>query len=251
VKPARPKRTRQRAAAKATRPSLSGAKRGEVEEILGHVFKDVELLTQALTHPSAISSAEDMARQSNQRLEFLGDRVLNLIVSERLYARYPDWTEGQMAPKYNQLIKKGACAEAMRHLDLGLYIIAPPGQQEAGLTASESALGDACEAIVGALYLDGGLKAATRFVEKAWAPQFNAKPRETKDPKSLFQEWAQARGLPEPDYVVLEQTGPDHAPEFHIEARLDGHGIERASGPSKRAAERAAAAAFYSRLTRT
>jgi ribonuclease III len=242
MKAARPKRTRLRAAAKAAaiRQPTDEA-RAAVETASQHRFKSPALLYQALTHPSAVASA-DSVRLSNQRLEFLGDRVLGLVMSERLYARRRDESEG--APQFNRLVKKGACAAAMLALGLERFTIISDGEEASGGRTRESTLGDACEAIIGALYLDGGLAPARRFIEAGWAVQFDAHPEDARDPKTQLQEWAQGQGLKLPDYVVIDRSGPDHAPVYDIEVRVETHGAARASGASKRAAERAAAEAF-------
>ncbi|MFN7054172.1 ribonuclease III [Hyphomonas sp.] len=249
MKPARPKRTRQRAAVKAPRPALSPDALKAAQEKIGYRFKAPELLERALTHPSAVGTA-DAVKLSNQRLEFLGDRVLNLLIAERLIARRQTEREGDLAPRLNRLVKKSACAEAMRHLEMQPYLILSESEIASGGRERESALGDACEAIIAAIYEDGGLTAARKFIERAWAPQFEAAPAETKDPKTLLQEWAQGRGHPLPEYVVTGRSGPDHAPVYEVEVRLQP-GAARASGPSKRDAEREAAARMLRELTGT
>jgi ribonuclease III len=249
MKAARPKRTRLRAHAKAVAaraPSTASA--AAVEAASHHRFKNPLLLTQALTHPSSVA-ASDSVRLSNQRLEFFGDRVLGLVIAERLYALRQDESEGELAPLLNRLVRKGACAEAMRALDLGQFIIVSESEAASGGRARESTLGDACEAIIGALYLDGGLSPARRFIEAGWAGQFSAPPEDARDPKSLLQEWAQGRGLPRPDYDVVGRSGPDHAPEYEVEVRVQNNGTATARGASKRVAERLAAERLLKHLT--
>jgi ribonuclease III len=243
----RPKRTRQRAAAKAVRPTLSEAALAGAEAACGHRFKDKALLVTALTHPSAVSAAESL-QHANQRLEFLGDRVLNLLIAERLIERRKNETEGDLAPRLNRLVKKGACAEAFRFLGLNAFLLLSDNEVASGGRDRESTLGDACEAVIAAIYLDGGLGAARKFIEKGWAPQFNSGPAETKDPKTLLQEWAQGQGHPLPEYVVTGKSGPDHAPEYEIEVRIAENGSAAASGSSKRDAERQAAARMLEQL---
>jgi ribonuclease-3 len=245
--PPRPKRTRQRAAVKAVRPRLSDAALSAAEEACGHRFRDKGLLLTALTHPSAVSAAESL-QHANQRLEFLGDRVLNLVIAERLIERRRNETEGDLAPRLNRLVKKGACAEAFRHLGLNAFLLLSDSEQASGGRERESMLGDACEAVIAAIYLDGGLGPARKFIEKGWAPQFNSGPAETKDPKTLLQEWAQGQGHPLPDYVVIGRSGPDHAPEYEVEVRIADNGTAAATGPSKRDAERHAAARMLAQL---
>ena len=142
----------------------------------------------------------------------------------------------------------GACAEAFRHLGLGAFLLLSDSEVASGGRERESTLGDACEAVIAAIYLDGGLSAARKFVEKGWAPQFNSGPAEMKDPKTLLQEWAQGQGHPLPDYVVIGRSGPDHAPEYQVEVRIAQNGTAAASGPSKRDAERLAAARMLEQL---
>jgi len=246
--PTRPKRTRLRSKGKANQPSLTDADLKSVEAILGHKFKTPDTLIRALTHPSAVSSA-DSVRLSNQRLEFLGDRVLNLVIADRLIDRRRLESEGDLAPRLNGFVKKGACAEAMRHLGLSKYLIMSDGEIASGGRERESTLGDACEAIIGAIYLDAGLSTARKFIEKGWAPQFQAPLAEAKDPKTLLQEWAQGQGLPLPDYDVLNRSGPDHAPTYEIQVRVDNRGSAVAVGSSKRDAARNAAALLLKSLT--
>ena len=248
MKPARPKRTRQRAAVKAARPALTQDAVKEAQEIIGYRFKEPARLERAFTHPSAIAPAGDTVKLSNQRLEFLGDRVLNLVIAERLIERRQNDSEGDLAPRLNRLVKKGACAEAMRHLGLGPFILLSDSEVAAGGRDRDSTLGDACEAIIAAIYQDGGLSAARKFIERAWAPQFENAPAETKDPKTLLQEWAQGQGHPLPEYVVTGRSGPDHAPVYEVEVRLPV-GQAAAKGPSKREAERHAAAVLLKTLT--
>jgi ribonuclease-3 len=247
MKPARPKRTRLRGKGKASAPVLSDDRLKAAQDAIGYKFKDAKLLVRALTHPSAVGGG-DAVRDSNQRLEFLGDRVLNLVIAERLMERRKMESEGELAPRLNRLVKKGACADAVRHLDLQEFILLSDGEEAAGGRKRESTLGDACEAIIGAIFKDGGLSPARKFIEKAWAPQFASTPAETKDPKTLLQEWAQGQGLPLPDYDVLSRSGPDHEPIYEIEAKVDGRGSAVATGPSKREAERSAAALLLQSL---
>ena len=247
MKPARPKRTRLRGKGKAAAPVLSDDRLKAAQDVIGYKFKDAALLVRALTHPSAVGGG-DAVRDSNQRLEFLGDRVLNLVIAERLMERRKMESEGELAPRLNRLVKKGACADAVRHLELQEFILLSDGEEAAGGRKRESTLGDACEAVIGAIFKDGGLSPARKFIEKAWAPQFASTPSETKDPKTLLQEWAQGQGLPLPDYDVLSRSGPDHEPIYEIEAKVEGRGSAVATGASKREAERSAAALLLQSL---
>lgn len=248
MKPARPKRTRLRSRKKPARPSMTEDDLKALQAIIGHRFKDPDLLVRAMTHPSAVSSA-DSVRLSNQRLEFLGDRVLNLVIAERLIDRRRTESEGDLAPRLNHLVKKGACAEAMRHLELQRYLILSDGEEASGGRERESTLGDACEAIIGAIYQDAGLGPARKFIETGWGPQFRAAPAEAKDPKTLLQEWAQGQGLPLPEYEVVNRSGPDHQPTYVVRASVEEHGSAVAAGSSKRDAERNAAGSLLDNLT--
>lgn len=250
MKSPRPKRTRLRTKGKPSQPSLSDTEIKALEAKLGHKFKNTEILIRALTHPSAVPSA-DSVRLSNQRLEFLGDRVLNLVIAERLIDRRRTESEGDLAPRLNSLVRKGACADAMRHLGVPPYIIMSDGEISSGGQDRESTLGDACEAIIGAIYQDAGLSSARKFIEKGWAPQFEAAPAQTKDPKTLLQEWAQGQGLPLPDYDVRSRSGPDHEPTYEVEVKVADRGAAVAAGSSKRDAERNAAALLLKSLTGT
>jgi len=207
---------------------------------------DPALLDTALTHPSAASPA----RADYQRLEFLGDRVLMLVIAEALLARHPDEAEGQLAPRLNALVRKDACAAVGAELGLGACLRMDRGEARSGGRRRDSTLGDAMEAVIAAVYLDGGLEAARDVILRLWAPQLAAQAGAAapQDPKSALQEWAEGRGLPKPDYVLLRRTGPDHAPRFAIEARLQDGRAAAAEAASKRAAEKAAAAALLETL---
>ncbi|KCZ89440.1 ribonuclease III [Hyphomonas johnsonii] len=250
MKPARPKRTRLRAAAKASTPGLAEAAIKDIQERIGYRFKDAGLLIRSLTHPSAVAAA-DSIRLSNQRLEFLGDRVLNLLIAERLIERRKTESEGDLAPRLNQFVKKSACAEAVRHLGLQEFIILSDGEIASGGRERESTLGDVCEAVIGAIYLDGGLSAARKFVEAGWAPQFSSAPAETRDPKTLLQEWAQGHGLDLPKYTVTSRSGPDHAPVYEVMVQVESQGEAVGAGTSKRDAERHAAALLLNSMMDT
>ncbi len=247
MKPARPKRTRLRGAGRRNRPELSAESIAALEQALGHTFRDKSLLVTAMTHPSALTS-EQAVKHSNQRLEFLGDRVLGLVIADRLLARYPTEREGELAPRFNRLVRKSACAEAARSAGLGDHILMGKSERMAGGHERESTLGDVCESVIGALFLDGSLKAAHRFIERAWKEMFAKPPKNARDPKSLVQEWVQGNGLPLPVYEVLGRDGPDHAPVFRIRLTIPGNGSTEALGASKQEAEREAAAHMLERL---
>lgn len=241
MKPARPKRTRLRKGAVAKHAALTRENLTIAQEAIGYVFKDRALLDMAMTHPSALQPNQG-AEHSNQRLEFLGDRVLGLVIAERLYARRPGEREGRLAPRLNHLVNKKACAAAALHKGLDAFLILGTSERQNGGAAKENILGDMCEAVIGAIYLDGGLKPAQRFIETAWAPLFNANTTHIRDPKSLLQEWAQANRFDLPDYIEAGRDGPAHAPTFRVDVRVGGAHKATGEGPSKQEAERVAAA---------
>ena len=207
---------------------------------LGHRFRDPELLIRALTHAS-ISSPQ---RPDNQRLEFLGDRVLGLVIAEALLAADKGAREGQLAPRYNALVRKETCAAIARDIGLGDVLKLGRSEMKSGGRRKDALLGDAMEAVIAAVYADGGFEAARDLVLRLWQARIDKVDSDARDAKTSLQEWAQARGLPPPDYVETDRTGPDHAPVFTIEARLQSGQTASASAPSKRAAEQAAAKAL-------
>ncbi|MEL6473840.1 MAG: ribonuclease III [Pseudomonadota bacterium] len=235
----RPKRTRQRAAVKAEKRRISYASIDAVEAAINYTFSDKALLVKALTHPSALTP-DEIAKHSNQRLEFLGDRVLGLVIAERLFERRPGEREGALAPRLNRFVRKEACATAVRSLGLGIHIVMAPNEVERGGRERDSTLGDMCEALIAAIYLDGGLSDARKFIERAWAEQFKSAPKRAKDPKTRLQEYAQANTGSAPRYSVVRRKGPDHAPVFTVRAAIDGATAE-AEASSKQDAERLAA----------
>jgi ribonuclease III len=213
-----------------------------LEERLGYSFKDRTLLLEAMTHASALDGKRG-ERRSYDRLEFLGDRVLGLVVAERLLAASDHHDEGDLAPRLNALVNRHACAAAARAADLGAAAVLSPAEAAQGGRGKETILADLCEAVIGALYLDSGIEAARAFITRFWGDAFDKMGRTPRDAKTVLQEWAAARhkGL---SYVLIEQTGPEHAPRFVIEARVDAMAPARGEGGSKRDAQRAAAAAF-------
>lgn len=247
MKQGRPKRARLRKAGKSAAPRLSDEALADLQARLRYVFKDRSLIDTAMTHSSALAGL-DGVKHSNQRLEFLGDRVLGLVIAERLFERRPGEREGGLAPRLNRLVNKGACADAARRMALGDYLILGVSEREHGGAEKEGILGDVCEAVIAALYLDGGLKVARGFIERAWAEQFSNPQGRIKDVKSLLQEWAQARGFSLPLYEVISRQGPDHAPVFKVVVRVGPKETEHGEGASKQDAERAAAMALLNRL---
>lgn len=212
---------------------------------LGHQFKRPELLLRALTHPS-ISSPH---RDDNQRLEFLGDRVLGLVIAEAVLDADPAASEGQLAPRFNALVRKETCADMARQIDLGAVLKLGRSEMKSGGRRKEALLGDAMEAVIAAVYLDGGFQAAQDLILRLWAPRVATLEADARDPKTALQEWAQARGEPPPRYVETARSGPDHQPLFTIEARLQSGRTAEATAGSKRQAEQAAARALLERVT--
>ena len=211
---------------------------------LGHDFARPALLIEALTH-SSISSP---GRDDNQRLEFLGDRVLGLVMAEALLHADSSAAEGQLAPRFNALVRKETCAAVAREIDLGAVLKLGRSEMLSGGRRKEALLGDAMEAVIAAVYLDGGYEAARATVLRLWGGRIATVEADARDAKTSLQEWAQARGLAPPAYVETDRTGPDHAPRFTIEARLDTGARATASAGSKRQAEQAAAGALLGKL---
>tara|TARA_R110002094_G_scaffold100763_9_gene100877 strand:- start:375 stop:1061 length:687 start_codon:yes stop_codon:yes gene_type:complete len=214
------------------------------EARIGHRFAKPELLGRAVTHAS-MSSAN---RDDNQRLEFLGDRVLGLVMAEALLALDPKATEGQLAPRFNALVRKETCADVAREIDLGTVLKLGRSEMISGGRRKQALLGDAIEAVIAAVYLDGGFEAAKALILRLWGPRIEAVEADARDAKTALQEWAQARKLLPPKYVQTARSGPDHAPVFTITARLENGAEAIATAPSKRAAEQAAATMLLAQL---
>ncbi len=217
-----------------------GANAHELETVLGHSFADGELLMHALRHASAVEERV----QSNERLEFLGDRVSGLVVAEILYRRFPDGEEGPPARRFAGLTSREALATIAGTLTLDRYIQAQPSDAETEKRSQASLNADTMEAILGALYLDGGLEPARLFIAKHWENLIGKNLVPPKDAKTMLQEWAQARGLGLPEYSVVAREGPDHAPVFTVRVSLKDQPELTGRGGSRRIAEQAAATAL-------
>ena len=215
-----------------------------LEAKLFHRFNDRQLLARAFVHPSAV--AGDV--QSNQRLEFLGDRVLGLAVAEMLHTQFPNESEGALARRFTALVRREALERIARQLSFGDHLILARGEEETGGRENSANLADACEAVIAALFEDGGYAVAARFVAHYWAPPMAEEKSPPRDPKSALQEWAQAQHGVLPVYRLIARQGPAHAPEFEIEARIGELPGAVASGGSKQAAEQAAAQILLQRL---
>ena len=214
-----------------------------LEARIGHVFADRNLIAAALTHVSAVAGR---TRENYQRLEFLGDRVLGLAVSGMLYETFPEAGEGELSRRLAGLVRKESCAEVAFAWGVDSFVRLGEIEQQAR-PPNMTILGDVCEAIIGAVFLDAGYEAAKAVVIAAFGERMHAPGRPLRDPKTALQEWAQARGLPTPLYRETARSGPDHAPEFTISVEVPGYRNAEARGFAKRLAEQAAAAAFIAR----
>jgi ribonuclease-3 len=217
-----------------------------LEERVGHRFSDPKLLESALTHVSGVKTG-DKRVGSYQRLEFLGDHVLGLVISDLLFRSFPKADEGELSRRLADLVRKDACAEAALALDLGPFMRLGASEVQSGGRKKVAILADVCEAVIGAVFLDGGYDAAVQFVERYWRERMLEPHRPLRDPKTMLQEWAQGRGLPPPLYRELERRGPDHRPEFRVAVEVPGFSPGEGKGASKRDAEQAAAAAMLAR----
>jgi len=205
-----------------------------LQDRLGYRFKDGGLLRLALCHSS-------VPGDDNERLEFLGDRVLNLVIAAALYTRFPAEQEGSLAKRHAALVQGQMCATMAGVLSLGDFIMMSEAERQSGGAENENILSDAIEAILGAIYLDGGLDQAQAVVLRLWGQTLDTVTEPNQDPKTELQEWLQARGMPLPDYDIADKSGPDHAPVFIIEVKVQGKPAIRAEGPSRRQAEKTAA----------
>ncbi len=235
--------------AKDTQPRGSGGHPqprdlGGLEKALGHEFENPDLLVQALTHSSA---APDRIN-SNERLEFLGDRVLGLAIAGLLMETFPDENEGKLGYRFSALARSESLARVATDIGLGAYIVFSESEEDSGGRENANILADCCEAVIAALYLDGGLEASATFIHRHWKPLMAEDPVPPKDAKTMLQEWAQAKGLPLPTYRVTNEDGPSHAPVFTVEAALHEKKPVSAQGPSKQAAEQAAAEVLLKRV---
>lgn len=212
---------------------------------LDHDFSRMDLLAEALTHSSA---ALRPGERTYQRLEFLGDRVLALVVAEMLLERFPAESEGHLARRLNELVRYETCAEIARALSLGQALILGAGEERHGGRDKPAILGDACEAVIGAIFLDAGFDKARHFVRHWWQGRLEQDVTPPRDAKTALQEWAQGKGLGSPNYRLVMRSGADHAPQFVIAVMVDGQGEAEGKGGSKRAAEHQAAETLLARL---
>jgi ribonuclease-3 len=218
--------------------------RQELESSIGYRFREPALLDEALTHATA-AKAKD--RANYQRLEFLGDRVLGLVIADMLFEAFPTAKEGELSKRLSDLVRRDTCADVAREWGLAGYIRLGAGEASSGGSKRAPILADVCEALIGAVFLDGGFSAAQALVRGGFEDRMRARHQPSQDPKTALQEWAQARGLPTPVYRTEERSGPDHAPRFTIRVEVDGFDAISADAGSKRAAEQGAAEAFLVR----
>jgi ribonuclease III len=219
---------------------------GSLEERIGYRFKDAALLDSALSHISSLKGSRNRAG-SYQRLEFLGDHVLGLVISDMLFRAFPKADEGELSRRLADLVRKETCADMARAIDLGAAIRLGSSEANAGGRKRPAILADVCEALIGAVYLDGGFTAAEGLVGRLWEQRLRTPAQPLRDPKTVLQEWAQARGLPTPAYKEVARSGPDHDPEFRVAVHVAKFAPAEGLGRSKRAAEQAAAAAMMAR----
>jgi len=213
----------------------------KLEKKLDHVFANKDLLVLALVHSSTNRRKTDGQAIDNERLEFLGDRVLGLVIADILLKRYPKDNEGDLARRHTALVRKEALARVAEDIELGLYIDMLPSEVACGGRENAAILSNACEAVIAALFLDAGLSAAQAFISTHWADIMEENHTPPQDNKTALQEWAQGRGLPLPLYNMVGKSGPAHAPTFVIEVMVKGYTPQRAEGTSKRKAEQLAA----------
>lgn len=216
-----------------------------LETAIGYRFKSRPMLDRALTHASTRTDQNN--GQDNERLEFLGDRVLGLAVAELLLERDPNASEGALARRFNRLVRKETCARMARTLNLGPLLILSAAENDSGGREKDTILADATEALLAAIFLEAGYPTARDVIRLLWSPLLEGLPDAVADAKSMLQEWAQGQGLPLPRYAEVERRGPDHAPHFTTEVSIAGKKPARGTGANKRTAEQAAASAMLAR----
>ena len=223
--------------------------------IIGYEFARRELFEEALTHPSALvpkrrrRRCRTSVKRSYERLEFLGDRVLGLVVADHLWRRFAGEPEGDLTRRHTHLVRRQALVRVAEAIGLGRYLVLSRAEAAAGAAGNPGILADACEALIAAIYLDGGFEAASAFVQRFWEPLIEEMEEPPRDPKTALQEWAQARGLALPAYELMATSGPDHAPLFTVMASVASGDRASATASSKRIAEAKAAALLLDRLT--
>ena len=222
----------------------------EFATLLGYRFRDSALLSEALTHASLAGGRKKKTSPDNERLEFLGDRVLGLVIAAHLLATFEDADAGALARRYNSLVRRETLAQVARTLDLGAFLRMSKAEENSGGRNKPAMLADGCEAVIAALYLDGGLEAASIFIHAHWDSLVGAEGQAGRDAKTGLQEWAHAAGLDPPMYEEVERAGPAHDPYFVISASLEGYPPAHGEGTSKRRAQQAAATALLEAVTK-
>lgn len=253
MKKGRPKRTRLRASARAVkrkRPELDDARRAELEGRLGYAFSNAEWLNRALTHPSLIDNYDGDAQFSNQRLEFLGDRVLGLVMAEILIARFPAEREGYLTNIFHQLVSGEACAEVGEALGLKHFLFLDASMEKNRRGSYDKSVADAVEAIIAAVYRDGGMEAARSFITRHWILELVDREVSQQNPKTRLSDWCGANRAPYAVYEIVDRSGPDHEPVFAVRARVEGKGEAIEKGRSRQEAEMAAADRLLKELLR-
>ena len=222
--------------------AVKGSGLSALTNILGHEIAAGGMLEAALTHGSRLGKGPDY-----QRLEFLGDRVLSLVIAEELYKAFPTEAEGSLAARLSLLVRGETCAKVGLELGIQDFVILGEKEKRKGMQETASVLGDVVEALIGALYLDGGLEVARRMIAKGWAARLKQSPAGLKDAKTFVQEWALARAYALPAYEIVSRSGPEHAPVFVVGLTVGSLAPTEGQGNSKQAAEMAAAQAFIER----
>jgi len=226
----------------------------DLAKIIGYEFVRRELLLEALTHPSALAAERrrdrrrKLVKRGYERLEFLGDRVLGLVVADLLWRRFEDEPEGDLTRRHTHLVRREALARVAEAIELGPHLVLSRAEAAAGAAGNPGILADACEALIAAIFVDGGFAAASSFVRRFWEPLIDEMEEPPRDPKTALQEWAQARGLALPAYELVSTSGPDHSPLFTVAASVAGGDRATATASSKRLAEARAAATLLDRL---
>jgi ribonuclease-3 len=225
----------------------------DLPKVIGYEFACHELLQEALTHPSALVAnrrgrSRKPVKRSYERLEFLGDRVLGLVVADLLWRRFEDEPEGDLTRRHTHLVRREALARVAEAIELGPHLVLSRAEAAAGAAGNPGILADACEALIAAIFVDGGFAAASSFVRRFWEPLIEEMEEPPRDPKTALQEWAQGRGLALPTYELVSTSGPDHSPLFTIAASVGGRDSATATASSKRLAEARAAASLLDRL---
>lgn len=214
----------------------------QLQDIIGYQFKDPHWLERAMTHSSTNEN------YSYQRLEFLGDRVLGLVMAHELFQEFKGEKEGGLAKRHTALIQGSTCAVIALAHNLNDYIIMSSSEEEAGGRINENIIADIMESILGAIYIDGGYQAARKVILELWGDTFKTLEIAPQDPKTELQEWVQARGLPLPSYEIIEKSGPDHAPVFTIQLDVEGFDAQKADGSSRRQAEKTVAQSMLKKI---